>query len=257
MCASFGQVFIKLWMRYSNRKHPSLFSTGRVVPLLPVMVCQKSTLKAANSEVIIMTTTLILHIKRLKTTPGLGTLLHGQKKHRSPRHGHLHQRSDAPQTQAKTCKDRQRGSWDRSKSFQGPWAIRGLMLACPLTSVWSCVWPTLHYEKETLVSLSSEMCQVLPSIAVDHQGTVFTLCEGNEQRHPCIASIIVHGKILLSSGQAKKGRLSRSISLQRMSFLTSFLYPKAFLRCSGSLLVTESSFVLLFVELSNKGDERR
>lgn len=108
MCASFGQVFIKLWMRYSNRKHPSLFSTGRVVPLLPVMVCQKSTLKAANSEVIIMTTTLILHIKRLKTTPGLGTLLHGQKKHRSPRHGHLHQRSDAPQTQAKTGKDRQR-----------------------------------------------------------------------------------------------------------------------------------------------------
>jgi hypothetical protein len=67
----------------------------------------------------------------------------------------------------------------------------------------------------------------------------------------------VHGKILLSSGQAKKGHLSRSISLQRMSFLTSFLYPKAFLRCSGSLLVTESSFVLLFVELSNKGDERR
>ena len=159
---------------------------------------------------IIMTTSLILHIKRLKATPVLGTLLHGQKKHRSPKHGHLHQRSDVPQTDA-----------------------------CLII----CVVKHASQTKETRVSLASEMCQVLPSIAVDHQGTVFTLCEGNEQRHPCIASIIVHGKILLSSGQAKKGHLSR-ICFQRRSFLTSFLYPKAFPHCSGSLLVTESSFVL-------------
>ena len=104
MFASFGQVFIKLWMRDSNRKYPSLFSTWRVVPLQPVMV----SLPEKGPKKVPALKLPIWHIKRLKTIAGLGTLLHGQRKHRSPRHGHPHRRSGAPQTQAKTGKDRQR-----------------------------------------------------------------------------------------------------------------------------------------------------